>query len=239
MFLGHFGAGFAGKAAAPRVSLGTLFLAAQFADLLWPTLLLLGLERVEIVPGITAVAPLDFVSYPISHSLAMAVLWGLVFAAVVRLATGRGRAAVVLGVLVVSHWVLDLVVHRPDLPLAPGLATRVGLGLWASVPATVVAEGLVFATGLAFYLRATRARDHAGVWGLWGMVALLVLIYAGNLLGPPPPSAAAIAWAGQAQWLLVLGGWWVDRHREAGAGGGEPDRAEGRVAARRAEEGGR
>jgi hypothetical protein len=81
MFLGHFGVGFGAKRFAPRASLGTLFLAALFADLLWPTLLLLGVERVRIAPGITRVTPLDFVSYPISHSLALIALWGLVFAA--------------------------------------------------------------------------------------------------------------------------------------------------------------
>lgn len=212
MFLGHFGAGFAGKAAAPRVSLGTLFLAAQLVDLLWPTLLLLGLERVAIAPGATRVTPLDFVSYPISHSLLAAALWGLALGVVFWLARRSLRGAVVVGALVVSHWLLDLVVHRPDLPLVPGGATY-GLGLWSSLPATLGVELALFAAGLGLYLRGTRARDRTGSVALWALVAFLLAIYAANLLGPPPPSVAAIAWAGHAQWLLVAWAYWVDRHR--------------------------
>jgi hypothetical protein len=213
MFIGHFGAGFAGKAAAPRVSLGTLFLAAQLLDLLWPTLLLLGLERVEIAPGATRVTPLDFVSYPISHSLLAVGLWGLALGGVFWLARRSLRGAAVVGALVVSHWLLDLVVHRPDLPLVPGGGARLGLGLWHSLPGTLVVELTVLGVGLALYLRRTRARDRAGSLGLWGLVAFLLAIYAANLLGPPPPSVAAIAWAGQAQWLLVAWAYWLDRHR--------------------------
>lgn len=213
MFLGHFGAGFAGKAAAPRVSLGTLFLAAQLLDLLWPTLLLVGLERVEIAPGATRVTPLDFVSYPISHSLLAVVLWGLALGGVFWLARRSVRGAAVVGALVVSHWLLDLVVHRPDLPLVPGGGARLGLGLWHSLPATLVVELAVLGVGLALYLRRTRARGRAGSLGLWGLVAFLLAIYAANLLGPPPPSVAVIAWAGHAQWLLVAWAYWLDRHR--------------------------
>ena len=117
MFVGHFGVGFAAKAAAPRVSLGTLFLAAQLVDLLWPTLLLLGLEKVEIRPGITRVTPLDFVSYPISHSLLMAVVWAALFAGAYLLLRRHAAGALVAFAAVVSHWLLDLATHRPDLPL--------------------------------------------------------------------------------------------------------------------------
>jgi membrane-bound metal-dependent hydrolase YbcI (DUF457 family) len=212
MFLGHFGAGFAGKAAAPRVSLGTLFLAAQFLDLLWPTLLLVGLERVEIAPGATRVTPLDFVHYPISHSLLAVVLWAIAVGGLFWLVRRSARGALVVGALVVSHWLLDLVVHRPDLPLVPG-GSRLGLGLWHSLPATLVVELALFGAGLALYLRRTRARDRAGSLGLWSLVAFLLLIYAANLLGPPPPSVGAIAWVGQAQWLLVAWAYWLDRHR--------------------------
>ncbi|HSM15205.1 MAG TPA: hypothetical protein VLA66_14140 [Thermoanaerobaculia bacterium] len=220
MFAGHFGAGFGAKAAAPRLSLGTLFLAAQFVDLLWPTLLLLGLEQVEIRPGITRVTPLDFVSYPISHSLAMGVVWGLVLGGIVRALGRTTRSAVVVGLAVASHWLLDLIVHRPDLPLAPGLATKVGLGLWGSLPATLAVELVILGAGVAVYLRATRARDRAGTIGLWSLVACLLAIELSNLLGPPPPSVTAIAVVGQAQWLLVAWGYWIDRHREVRAGAG-------------------
>jgi hypothetical protein len=215
MFIGHFGAGLGAKSVAPRVSLGALFAAAQLADLLWPTLLLLGVERVVIAPGITRVTPLDFVHYPISHSLLMLIGWGALFAVGDWAWRRDRRGAAVLGVLVVSHWGLDLVVHRPDLPLWPGGATRLGLGAWDSLPLTVLLELAALAGGLALYRRATRAVDRVGSVGLWGLVAFLLLIEAGNLVGPPPPSVEAIAWVGQAQWLLVLWGWWVDRHRES------------------------
>lgn len=213
MFIGHFGAGLAAKALAPRVSLGSLFLAAQFIDLVWPTLLLLGLERVRIAPGITAVTPLDFEHYPFTHSLAAVLLWGAGFAVVYRLISKDFRSALLLGVLVVSHWLLDLVVHRPDLPLYPGSA-KVGLGLWDSVAGTLIVELAVFGLGAALYLRTTRSKDRIGVWALWSLLGFLLLVHLGNLLGPPPPSVAAIAWVGQAQWLLVLWGYWIDRHRE-------------------------
>jgi hypothetical protein len=176
MFLGHFGAGFAAKAAAPAVSLGTLFLAAQFIDLLWPTLLLLGLEQVRIAPGITRVTPLEFVHYPISHSLLAVLGWAVLVGAAHRVARGSTRAALVVAALVLSHWLLDLVVHRPDLPLVPGGTERVGLGLWSSMGATLAVELSIFAAGLWLYLRMTEAADNAGHWALWGLVAFLLVV---------------------------------------------------------------
>ena len=215
MFIGHFGAGFGAKALAPKTSLGTLFFAAQFIDLLWPTLLLMGVERVVIRPGITAVVPLDFVHYPVSHSLLMVIVWGLLIGGLYGLIRKRWGAAMVVAALVVSHWLLDLIVHRPDPPLYPGDAPMVGLGLWGSLTGTLIVEGLVFGMGLAFYVRTTRARDGIGRYGFWGLVGFLVLVHIGNLFGDPPPDSTAIAWVGQLQWLLVIWGYWIDRHREA------------------------
>ena len=215
MFLGHFGIGFGAKTAAPRTSLGTLVLAAQFVDLLWPTMLLAGLEQVRIDPGITRVTPLDFTHYPITHSLAAGVLWAVLFGAFYYLLRRYPRGAWICGAAVISHWVLDLVVHRPDLPLIPGVGARVGLGLWNSLAGTLVVELSIFAIGVWLYLRSTRALDRTGSIALWALVGFLLLVYAGNLFGPPPPSVTAIAWAGQAQWLLVLWAYWVDRHRAA------------------------
>jgi hypothetical protein len=217
MFIGHFAVAFGAKRVAPAVSLGTLFLAAQLADLLWPNLVLLGFERVEIAPGATAVTPLDFVSYPYSHSLLALALWGGLAAMLYR---GFGRswtAGVTVAAVVLSHWVLDVISHRPDMPLAFG-HTRVGLGLWYSVPATVLVEGSLFLMGVAIYTRLTRARDRIGRIGLWALVGLLSVIYAANLLGPPPPSVPAVAWAAQAMWLLVAWAYWVDRHRVSRVG---------------------
>jgi hypothetical protein len=215
MFIGHFGVGFAAKAVAPRVSLGTLFLAAQFIDLLWPSLLLLGWERVRIVPGATAANPLVFEHYPISHSLVAVIGWAVVIG-VMHFAGRRDvRAAVVVGALVVSHWLLDAIVHVPDLPLAPGSEVVVGAGLWNFPLAELAIELLIFAIGVVLYLRVTQARDAIGRWGLAGLVTFLVIIQLANSFGEPPPSSNAIAWVGQAQWLLVLWGYWLDRHRSA------------------------
>lgn len=223
MFIGHFGMGFAAKAVAPRVSLGTLFLAAQFIDLLWPTLLLLGVERVRIAPGITTVTPLDFEHYPVSHSLLAVIGWAVLLGAVYFGLRRSPRGAVIIGLAVLSHWLLDLVVHRPDLPLYPGAAQLFGLGLWSSLGATLAVELPIFAAGVWLYLRATEATGPTGRWALWGLVAFLTLIYLANLFGEPPPSVVAVAWIGHAQWLLVAWGYWVDRYRRA-AGTGSPPR---------------
>ena len=213
MFIGHFGIGFGAKAAAPKTSLGTLFLACQFVDLIWPTLLLLGVERVRIVPGATKVTPLDFISYPFSHSLAAVAIWSILFALCYRFLKKDSRAAIVLGLSVASHWLLDLLVHRPDLPLYPGSGLTVGLNLWSSLPGTLAVESAIFGLGVALYARKTVARDATGKWAFRGLVLFLYAIYLGNLFGPPPPSVAALSWVGQAQWLLVVWGYWVNRHR--------------------------
>ncbi len=213
MFLGHFAVALAAKRAAPRISLGTLFLAAQLADLVWPVLLLMGLERVEITPGITAVTPFDFVSYPWSHSLVMSIVWGVLAAGAYAAARGRANAAILLP-LVVSHWILDLLSHRPDMPLLPGAGPKLGFGLWNSVPATLAVELVLFAVGLAVYARATVPRDRTGVWSLWALAGFMVAIYLGSVFGPPPPSVTAVAWGGFAMWLLIAWGYWIDRHRQ-------------------------
>ncbi len=145
MFIGHYALAFGAKRMAPTVSLGMLFLACQFADLLWPTLLLLGIERVEIDPGNTAFTPLNFVSYPYSHSLVMLLAWSAVMALAYRtIRGGTARAALVVAGLVFSHFVLDFITHRPDLPITISGATKVGLGLWNAPIATLIIESLMF-----------------------------------------------------------------------------------------------
>lgn len=215
MFIAHFGVGFGAKKIAPAVSLGTLFLAAQFIDLLWPTLLMLDLEQVRIQPGATVVTPLLFVNYPISHSLLAVLGWGALLAIAYIWFARNVRDGLILGALVVSHWLLDVLVHRPDLPLLPGGETMVGLHGWSSLPLTLALEGSLFALGIWLYARATTALDAKGRWGFYALVAFLALIYAGNLFGEPPPNEQILAWVGQAQWLLVLWGYWLDRHRHA------------------------
>ncbi len=213
MFLGHFGLAFAAKKPAPRASLGTLLMAAQFLDLLWPALLLLGVEHARIVPGITRVTPLDFYDYPYSHSLLMALVWGILFFAVYFLLRRRAAAALILGALVVSHWVLDWIVHRPDLPPAPGSHLYFGLGLWNSVTGAFLVETGLYLAGVLIYARATIARNRAGHFAFWAFVVVLYAIYLGNVFGPPPPDMHAVAWAGMGLWLFVAWAWWLDRNR--------------------------
>jgi len=217
VFIGHLAAGLAAKRPAPRPSLGLLIAAPLFLDLIWPLFLLAGIERVRVEPGNTAFTPLAFEWYPWSHSLLMACAWGVLFGGA-DFAARRDRAgAFVLGALVVSHWVLDWVTHRPDLPLTPWGEARLGLGLWNSVAGTVAVEGLLFAGGVAIYAKATRARDRVGRLAFLANVVFLVVAYAANLLGPPPPDARSLAWFALLSWLLPLWAWWLDRHRDATA----------------------
>ncbi len=215
MFLGHYGVGLAAKKVAPKTSLGTLWFAALFLDLIWPIFLLAGIERVEIDPGNTLVTPFDFVSYPFSHSLLAAFGWSFLLAGVYWLIRRDASGTAIIGLLVISHWVLDALVHRPDLPLYPGSSRMAGLGLWNSWRDTLLLEGVIFAWGVAVYRSATRPRDAVGKYAFRTLMFFLVLVYIGSLVGPPPPSSQYVAIMALGQWLMVLWAYWVDRHREA------------------------
>ncbi len=213
MYIGHLAAGFAAKRAAPRTSLGTLIAAACFIDLLWPIFLALGWERVRIDRGNTAFTPLDFESYPWSHSLAMTLLWSIVAGAAYFATRRYRRGAVVVGLLVTSHWVLDAATHRPDLPLWPGGGERIGLGLWNSIPATMIVESAMYAAALVLYARSTRPNDRVGTWAFWTFAAIHVLFWATGPFGPPPPSATAVMAVTFATFVFPLWAAWFDRHR--------------------------
>jgi hypothetical protein len=215
MFLGHYAMGLAAKKAVPKVSLGTLFLAGQLVDLLWPLFLLLGLEHVKIDPGNTVVTPLDFYDYPITHSLVGASLWSCGLGLCYYLVKKEKRATVVIGLVVFSHWILDFITHRPDLSLGLGGSMYFGLGLWNSFIGTIVVEVGLFVASLFLYVRSTTSMDRIGSVGLWALAGLLAVIYLGNLTGPPPPNATIIGIVGNAAWLFVLLAYWVDRHRAA------------------------
>jgi len=213
MFIGHFAVGMAAKQIKPTLSLGTLFLAAQFLDLLWPTLLLLGIEHVTISPGISKMTPLDFVDYPISHSLLVVIFWSLLFGVGFFLFTKNRTGALILASLVLSHWLLDLVVHIPDLPLYPGASPKVGLGMWNSPFLTLLIEGAIFIAGLVAYLHIKKKQEQPVTWKFWSLVAFLIIVYLMNFIGPPPPNVYMIALAGQLQWLFVIWGWWADKQK--------------------------
>ena len=212
MFVGHFGLGLAAKAAAPRVSLGTLFFSVQLADGLWPILLLLGIEHVHIVPNMMRTSHLNFWDYPISHSLVALAAWGVLFGAIYFLVRRSLPAACLLAAGVVSHWVLDVVTHRRDVPILPG-GPYVGLGLWNSLPGTLAVEGALYLAGIAIYLRVTRPRDAIGRWSLAGLLVVLPAIWLASLFGPPPPSEGVLAWSALAGWLFIPWAYGIDRHR--------------------------
>ena len=224
MFLGHYGAALALKRVEPKLSLGTLFLAVQLTDLLWGAFLLTGWEQVLIDPGYTAVTPLQFVHYPITHSLVGALAWGLA-AIVVYYSwptrdTGRHwQASAIVGVAVLSHFPLDVLVHVPDLTIAGGDTARLGLGLWRSIGATLAVEMLVFGAGLAVYVLYRSRRRPVRPGRLAALVLVLVGIYLLSLLGPPPPDVTAIAVA-DIIGLLGLAAFaaWVDRAADVTGG---------------------
>jgi hypothetical protein len=213
MFIGHNAVGFASKSVARRPSLGLLMAAPMLLDLLWPIFLLLGIERVQpVAHAPNPLLALAFTHYPWSHSLLMSLLWGAALGGLYGWRTGDRRGAAVLAFGVVSHWVLDLVTHVPDLPLWPG-GPQVGLGLWRWPAVAVALEALMYVAGIALYLRVTRPRDRIGRFSLAAFVLLLPTLYAVSF--GPPPSPRAIAWGGLSGWLIPLWAGWFDRHRDA------------------------
>lgn len=217
MFVGHAALAFAAKARVPRASL-VAFLAATFGlDMLWPVFILAGIERVRIEPGNTAFTPLAFDWYPWSHSLVMAAAWGSIAGIAVFAWRRNVVEAALVDALVVSHWTLDFVTHGPDLPLWPWAGSpRVGLGLWNSIPATLLIEGLMFAAGVFLYASATKAKDPVGTIAFWSLIGFLLLAWSTGPFTPAPPSDRAIAIVGIVFGFLMLP-WvaWIDRHRPA------------------------
>jgi hypothetical protein len=213
MFVGHLAAALAGKRLAPRAPLGALVAAAFGLDLLWPVLLLAGVEQVRIDPGNTAFTPLAFDSYPWSHSLSMAIIWGIVVGRAAAALMRHARAGLIVGLAVISHWVLDGVTHRPDLPLWPG-GPKVGMGLWNSIPGTIAVEGMLLVAAVIAYVRFTRPRDGVGTWAFWALIGLTGAIWISGPWSPPPPNVTAIIVATLIlAVVLPLWGQWIGRHR--------------------------
>jgi hypothetical protein len=213
MFVGHFAVALVAKRATPRLSLPLLFAAVQFLDILWPVFILLGIEHARIVPGLMEASPLDLYDIPYSHSLATSILWSVLFA-VPLLVVRRVREGLVLGLCVFSHFVLDFVTHRPDLPLAPGSARRFGLGLWNFRAAEVAVEALLFIAGIAVYVRGTKATKRMGTIGFAIFMVALAAIWLGGAFGPPPPDIKVVAWSIVVSMpIILLTAWAVDHAR--------------------------
>lgn len=215
MFIGHFAVALAAKKAAPKTNLATLIAASQLVDLLWPVFLLLGWEHARIEPGNTVVTPLDFYDYPITHSLAGALGWSLLFGGLYYMRRKLSTEAVVVGLVVFSHWLLDLLTHRPDLPLLGNDSAKFGLGLWNSFAGTMLVEFGLFGIGAFMYLKVTNANNRTGTVAVVSLLVFLVVMHLANLFGPPPPEIGMVAVAGNAMWLFVLWGWWIERNRSA------------------------
>jgi len=220
MFAGHFAPAFVAKTVDREIPLWVLVLAAQLLDLLWGVFLLLGVERLAIVPGITAANPLDLVFVPFSHSLAAAGIWALVasmvYANFVQYGRARGTPWIV-GAVVLAHWFLDLLVHRPDLPLL-GTRLKVGLGLWAyPLPSLLLELGLL-AGSLWWHDRRARPSSPRLRYGLLVLAALLVVIQLGAAFGPPPPSAHVVAVSAVATSVAITAVvYWLERSERRAA----------------------
>lgn len=213
MFIGHYAVGLASKKLAPSASLGALIAAPILLDLLWPIFLLLRWEHVSIMQSSNPFLRLQFDSYPISHGLVAVVGWATLFASLYFGIARYAAGAIVIWIGVISHWLLDYVVHRSDLPLYAG-SRLVGLGLWNHRWVTIVSETAMFVLAIWIYLRQTRAKNRIGSYGFWAFAVFLLLAYAGASFGPPPTSVKAIAVVTLFTWLFIPWAWWFDRHRE-------------------------
>ena len=217
MFIGHYGVSFAAKAVDKRIPLWVLFIAAQLVDIFWTIFVLLKIERVEIKPGITAASPLDFVFYPYTHSLIASLVWGaLAMLAYRALRPGADawRTGLIVGAVVVSHWVLDLLVHRPDLPLYDD-ALKVGLGLWNYPLLETLLEFVFFFGGMFWYFRATQPATQGGKYAMAVFGIIVGALFVSSGLGPPPPDASSIAVVGLVLYLMLTGVvFWLEKKRQ-------------------------
>lgn len=212
MFIGHYGVALAAKRVAPKTSLASLFFAAQFLDLLWPMFLLAGLEKVRIEIGATAITPLDFYHYPYTHSLLASVIFALLIGLFYFRFSKYKKGAILLGLLVVSHWALDAIAHRPDLPLYPGSKIFVGLGLWDVVIASVVVELAIFGAGVIIYLRQIGADGGKRGYAFWALIVFLLVLWIGAIFGPPAPDVKTLAISGLFLWILIPWAIWLEKN---------------------------
>ena len=215
MFVGHLAVALAAKEASRDTSLVWFIAAANFVDLLWPLLLLAGIERVQIDPGNTFFTPLAFLSYPWTHSLAMGLAYGVGLGIVARWRGVSAAGAKLIGALVVSHWVLDFVTHRPDLTLWPGASTPYGLGLWNSISGTYLVEGALWVTGIVLFLGVRRPRGGLGKAAFWSFVLVSTLLWATAPYAPPPPDERSLAFFALIGWSVLPWAWWIERTSEA------------------------
>jgi len=192
MFVGHYGPAFAMKGAQKNIPLWVLFIAVQWMDVVWSALVSLGVERFRIVPGYTASNSIDLYYMPYTHSLpgslALSIIFGAIVAAFFR--QDRARVFLIVALAVFSHWILDLIVHVPDLPLWDN-SHKVGLGLWNYRWAELALEFGILIAGAAYYARAVPSAQPRGNLALWIFVLVLIVIHI--LSGLAPATAGGTA----------------------------------------------
>ncbi|HEY6306622.1 MAG TPA: hypothetical protein VI488_09225 [Candidatus Angelobacter sp.] len=216
MLVGHYAVALVAKRCAPETSIGTLAFAAMFADFAWCVFMLAGIEQAHFKSGMGAAQYLDATNIALSHSLLMDLIWGALLATAYFWRRRYPRGAWVVFLAVLSHWLLDFVSHRSDMPIAPGGHKYFGLGLWNSVPATLVVEGGFWLLAIVLYARSARPQSRAGVYAFWIGAALLTLVWYGNIAGPPPrnpmtaPLTSLVVFS-----LSVAWAYWVDGLRSA------------------------
>lgn len=208
MFIGHFAIGLLAKKDKKLPSLAMMFIAVQMLDLIWPILVLFGIESMSIDPGNTKLTHLSFDYYPYSHSLLMALVWSLLLGFCYYLYTKNKNGSLLLGVLVMSHWVLDFITHRPDLPLSPFTETKVGLGLWNFPIGEIFLELTLFLIGAIIYFKSSNFKRKTAFWLL---IVFLLIAHSMNLFGSPPPSIMAVAWSANLMWIIVIWAWWIEK----------------------------
>jgi hypothetical protein len=214
MLVGHFALGLAAKRIEPKISLGTFMLAAMVADFLWCVFMIAGIEHIEIKPGLGAANSIIADRIAFSHSLITNTIWAALFASAYYLKRRNRRGAFVLFFVVISHWVLDFIAHNPDMPLAPGVQKYFGLGLWTSIPLTIVIEGGFWLLALILYIRVTQSKSRLGIYGFWGVVGFLTLAWYKNIAGPPPSNPAAMGISSLIFFSLIVGwSYWMNRLR--------------------------
>ena len=216
MLVGHAAIALAGKRLEPRLSLGTLMAAALLADLLGFVLVLLGIEHWTLKPGGSGVNAVDLDSIAWSHGLVPDLLWAGLLAGGYFLWRHQVKGAWILFAAVLSHWVLDFVSHKPDMPLAAGLSARYGLGLWTSLPATLLVEGGLWLVALVVYVRATRASKRTGIYVFWPVIAFVTLAWISNFTAPPAAGSMTTAAVAGLIFFTLLVAWsfWMDRVRK-------------------------
>ena len=213
MLIGHFGVALAAKSLTPKTSLGTLFLSVQLVDFVWPIFLILGIEQIRIEPANTALTSIEYQYFPYTHSLLGVVGWAMLIGMIYYVIRRNRNSAYILALGTISHWVLDALVHRADLPLLPGYEVYVGIGLWNSLLGTVLVELSIFLMGLIIYVSSTVAIWRLGIYGFWGLIAILLVSWIGSITGLPPSSEKMVAIIGLSQWIIIPWAYWIDNHR--------------------------